>query len=180
MGISGTSGVIYGIRLLEELRKKKVETHLILTKACEQIIKEETNLSKDDVEALAAHHYDIDSFMAPIASGSFKTDGMVVTPCSMRTLSGIAHGYSENLLLRAADVTIKERRPLILVPRETPLSPIHLNNMLKLSRIGVTLLPAMPAFYHKPKSIDDIVNFIVGKVLDILEVDNSLYKRWGM
>ena len=181
VGISGTSGVIYGIRLLEELRKNRdVEIHLILTKAAETIIREETGLSKENVEALATHHYEIDCLTAPIASGSFRTDGMIVIPCSTKTLSGIAYGYSDNLLLRAADVTLKENRHLILVPRETPLSPIHLRNMLELSRIGVTILPAMPAFYHKPRTIDDMVNFVVGRALDILRIEHSLYQRWGM
>jgi len=179
IGVSGTSGVIYGVRLLEVLKEKNVETHLILTDVVESILREESNLSSRDVQALASNYYDVDCMTAPIASGSFMTDGMVVIPCSMKTLSGIAHGYSENLLLRAADVTIKENRRLILVPREMPLSPIHLQNMLELSRIGVTILPAMPAFYHKPKTINDLVDYVVGKVLDALKIEHSLYRRWG-
>lgn len=179
VGISGTSGIIYGIRLLEILKKKDVETHLVLTDVVESILSEETSLSSSDVKSLATQCYDVNCLTAPIASGSFRTDGMIVIPCSMKTLSGIAHGYSENLLLRAADVTIKENRRLILVPRETPLSPIHLHNMLELSKIGVTILPAMPAFYHKPKTIDDLVDYVVGKVLDVLRIEHSLYRRWS-
>ena len=179
VGISGTSGVIYGLKLLEILKEKGVETHLVLTDIVENILREEVGLTISEVKSLAKYCYDIDCLTAPIASGSFRTDGMVVIPCSMKTLSGIAHGYSENLLLRAADVTIKERRCLILVPRETPLSPIHLQNMLELSKIGVTILPAMPAFYHNPKTIDDIISYVVGKVLDILNIEHTLYQRWG-
>lgn len=178
VGISGTSGIIYGIRLLEILKKKDVETHLVLTDIAESILREETSLHSSDVKALATYFYNIDDLTALISSGSFRTDGMIIIPCSMKTLSGIAHGYSENLLLRAADVTIKENRRLILVPRETPLSPIHLQNMLDLSRIGIIILPAMPAFYHKPNTIDDLVNFVVGRVLDILKIEHSLYRRW--
>ena len=179
IGISGTSGVIYGIKLLQVLKEKRIETHLVLTDIVESILLKETSLTKNYLEMLATHYYDVRCMTAPIASGSFKTDGMVVIPCSMKTISGITHGYSENLLLRAADVTIKENRRLILVPRETPLSSIHLQNMLELSKIGVTILPAMPAFYHNPKTIDDLINYVVGKVLDILHIEHSLYNRWG-
>lgn len=179
VGISGASGVIYGIRLLQVLKDLRIDSHLVITKIGEMNIQIETDVSVGDVKKLATCCYDVDDLTAPIASGSFKTSGMVVVPGSMKTLSGIANGYSSNLLLRAADVTIKEGRPLILVTRETPLSPIHLRNMLKLAEIGVTILPPSPAFYNNPKSISDLFDHIVGKVLDILGVKHKLYKRWG-
>ena len=178
VGISGASGVVYGIRLLKELRKiDDVETHLTISRTAKKIIEAE-GFDREDVVALANHSYDVEDLTAPLTSGSFKVDGMVVIPCSMKTLAGIAHGYSDNLLLRAADVTLKEGRRLVLVPRETPLSPIHLKNMLKLAGIGVTILAAMPAFYHKPKTVDDVVAYIVGKVLDIFGIRHHLYRRW--
>ncbi len=179
VGISGSSGIIYGIRLLEVLSERKdIEVYLIITRAAELILREELSKSKESVVKLAEHFYEPDEMDAPIASGSFSIDGMVVVPCSMKTLAGISSGYSENLLLRVADVTIKENRPLIIVPRETPLSPIHLENMLKLSRIGVTVLPAIPAFYHKPSMVGDIVDYVIGKILDALNIEHSLFKRW--
>jgi 4-hydroxy-3-polyprenylbenzoate decarboxylase len=178
VAITGASGVIYGKRLLKVLQEKNVETHLIISKAAEKVIEHELEKTKEDIEKLANHAYDVNDWNAPIVSGSFKTDGMVIIPCSMKTLAGIAHGYSDNLALRAADVTLKEKRKLILIPRETPLNVIHLRNMLALAEQGVTILPAMPAYYHKPKDIDDLVDFVVGKVLDILEIDHALFKRW--
>jgi 4-hydroxy-3-polyprenylbenzoate decarboxylase len=178
VAITGASGVVYGKRLLELLREKKVETHLIISKAAERVIKHELGMAKDDVEKLADHAYDIDDWSAPIVSGSFKTDGMIIIPCSMKTLAGIAHGYSDNLVLRAADVTLKEKRRLILVPRETPLNVVHLRNMLALAELGVVVVPAMPAYYHKPKDIDGLVDFVVGKVLDLLGIKHRLYQRW--
>jgi len=179
VGISGASGVIYGVRVLEILKKKSIETHLVITPLAEEILKQETSLKKQELIKIANYHYNINDLAAPIASGSFLTQGMIIIPCSMKTLAGIACGYSDNLLLRAADVTLKERRPLIVVPRETPLRKIHLENMLKLSNEGAFILPAMPGFYYNPKTLDDIVNHIVGKVLDILGIDNNLYRRWG-
>jgi len=160
------------------LHNKNVETHLVISQTAERIIKHELNTAKKDVENLASHVYNADDWSSPIVSGSFKTDGMVIVPCSMKTLAGIANGYSNNVILRAADVTLKEKRKLILVPRETPLNVIHLRNMLELAKQGVLIVPAMPAYYHKPKSISDVVNYVVGKVLDLLGIEHTLYKRW--
>jgi 4-hydroxy-3-polyprenylbenzoate decarboxylase len=131
------------------------------------------------LEKLAQHVYDVDDLDAPVMSGSFQTDGMVIIPCTMKTLAGIAHGYADNLILRAADVTLKERRKLIVVPRETPLSIVHLRNLLEVAKLGVFVVPAMPAYYHKPEKIDDLVNFVVGKVLDCFNVEHRLFKRWS-
>ncbi len=178
VGITGASGVIYGIRLLEVLREKGIRTHLIITRAGKITIGYETSYKVSDVEALAHKTYQEDDIAASIASGTYRFDSMVVIPCSMKTLSGIVHGYSDNLLLRAAEVALKEDRKLILVPRETPLSVIHLENMLKAARAGAIILPAMPAFYTKPKTIGDIVDYVVGRVLDVLGVEHSLYSRW--
>jgi len=178
VAITGASGVIYGKRLLKVLREKNVETHLIISKAAKKVIKHELGTTKEDLEKLAEHVYDVDDWSSPVVSGSFKTDGMIIIPCSMKTLAGIAHGYSDNLILRAADVTLKEKRRLILVPRETPLNVVHLRNMLELAEQGVVIVPAMPAYYHKPKGIGDLVDFVVGKVLDLLGIDHTLYKRW--
>lgn len=179
VAITGASGVIYGKRLLEVLQKKGVETHLIVSEAAEGVIEHELEMAVKDLERLATRAYNAKNLSAPIVSGSFKTDGMVIVPCSMKTLAGICHGYSDNLILRAADVTLKEKRRLILVPRETPLNAIHLRNMLNLAEHGIVLLPAMPAYYHKPKSVEALVDHLVGKVLDLLEIEHSLYRRWG-
>jgi len=179
VAITGASGAIYGKRLLEVLRNKKIETYLIVSKAAEKVIEHELEIPKGDLEKLASHAYNADDLNAPVVSGSFKTDGMVIIPCSMKTLAGICHGYSSNLILRAADVTLKEKRKLVLVPRETPLSIIHLRNMLDLVKQGVVVLPAMPAYYHKPKNVDSLADFVVGKVLDILEIDHEIFRRWA-
>ena len=178
VAMTGASGVIYGKRLLELLRKEKVETYLVISQAAERIIDHELNLDRKKLETLADYVYENDDWYSPIVSGSFNTDGMVVAPCSMKTLAGIAGGYSENVILRAADVTLKENRTLILLPRETPLTGIHLQNMLNLAKQGVLIVPPTPAFYHNPKTIDDLVNYIVGKVLDLLGINHTLYKRW--
>jgi len=178
VAITGASGIIYGKRLLEVLRDREVETHLVVTDAAEKVAKHELDATKADLEKLADHAYNADNLFAPIVSGSFKMDGMVIIPCSMKTLAGIAHGYSQNLVLRAADVTLKEKRRLILVPRETPLSAIHLRNMLELAKQGALIVPAIPAFYHEPKTIEDIIDFVVGKVLDCLGIEHQLFKRW--
>jgi len=178
IGISGASGALYGTRLLEVLKNKKIETHLIVTNWGAEIIRHETGLSVDYVKTLASHVYDDNDLASDVSSGSFKFDAMIIIPCSMKTIAGIASGYSSTLLTRVADVALKEKRKLILVPRETPLSAIHLKNMLTLSRLGVVILPAMPAFYHKPKSINDLSNHIVGKVLDQLDIKHNLFKRW--
>lgn len=179
MAITGASGVIYGKRLLEVLRNKKIETHLIISKAAEKVMTHELQVSKEDVEKLAVQYYNVDDLSAPMVSGSYKTDAMIIIPCSMKTLAGIAHGYSDNLILRTADVMLKEKRKLILVPRETPLNVIHLSNMLELARQGVTILPAMPAYYHKPNNINQLVDYVVGKVLDCLSIDHELFLRWS-
>lgn len=178
VAISGASGAIYGIRLLEALRKKKLETHLILSEWTYVTIKAETNYLPEEVKKLASYSYAVKDLTAPLTSGSFLIEGMVIIPCSMKTLAAIACGYADNLISRAADITIKEGRKLILVPRETPLDAIHLENMLKLSRLGVVILPPMPAFYIKPSTIDDLVNHTIGKVLDQLGIHNNLYRRW--
>ena len=179
VAITGASGVVYGKRLLEVLQNKKIETHLIVSKVAEKIIEHELEATKKDIEKLASHVYSIDDLTAPIASGSFKTDAMIIIPCSMKTMAGIAHGYAENLILRAADVMLKEKRKLILVPRETPLNIIHLRNMLELAKQGVTIVPAMPAYYHKPKNVGNVVDYVVGKVLDCLGIEHTLFKRWA-
>ncbi|MFQ5758221.1 MAG: UbiX family flavin prenyltransferase [Candidatus Bathyarchaeia archaeon] len=178
VAITGASGVTYGKRLLEVLRSKNVETHLVISQAAERIIEHELDITKKDVENLATYVYEVNNWNSPIVSGSFKTEGMVIIPCSMKTLAGITHGYSDNVILRAADVTLKEKRKLILVPREAPLNAIHLRNMLELAENDVCIAPAMPAYYHKPKRIEDLVEFVVGKVLDILGIEHTLYKRW--
>jgi len=178
VGISGGSGVIYGIRLLEVLREKQAETHLIISPAARETIILETDHPISYVESLASFSYRPKDIAAAPASGSFKTDGMVIIPCSMKTLSGIANGYEENLLLRAAQVTLKERRTLILVPRETPLTIPHIKNMLRAAYAGAVILPAMPGFYHKPQTLQEIIDHVVGKVLDILGIQHDLYERW--
>jgi len=178
IALTGASGVIYGKRLLEELRNKKVETHLVISQAAKKIIKLELGASEKTLEKLATHVHEIDDWSSPIVSGSYKTDGMVIVPCSMKTLAGIASGFAENVILRAADVALKEKRKLILVPRETPMNNIHLRNMLDLAQQGAIIVPAMPAFYHQPKNINDLVDFMVGRVLDVLGIEHNLYKRW--
>jgi 4-hydroxy-3-polyprenylbenzoate decarboxylase len=179
VGVSGASGAIYAIRLLEVLKQMNVETHLILTPAGRENILLETEYGIEYVESLASAFYSHMDMDAAVSSGSFQTDGMVVVPCSMKTLAGIAHGYEENLLIRAALVTLKERRPLVLVPRETPVAIPHLKNMLLAAQAGAVILPAMPGFYHKPKTVDDLVNHVVGKILDVLGIKHELYKRWA-
>jgi 4-hydroxy-3-polyprenylbenzoate decarboxylase len=179
LGISGATGSIYGIRLLQVLKEKRIETHLIITPTAGKIIPQETSYSIKEVKHLAASIYQNEDLDAPISSGSFRTDGMVVIPCSIKSLSGIAHSHNENLLIRAADVTLKERRRLVLVVRETPLHQGHLEVMLEACRKGAILLPPMPAFYFHPKTIDELVNHTVGKVLDLFGVDHDLFNRWG-
>jgi len=178
VGISGASGAIYGIRALQVLRELGIETHLVLTAAALETIRLETDFKKSDVTRLATETHRLDDIASNIASGSYLTDGMLVIPCSMKTLAGIACGYSDNLLLKAADVTIKERRRLVLVVRETPLSLIHIENMATVTRAGAVVLPAMPAFYHKPKTVAALIDQVVGKALDVLGVDHHLVKRW--
>jgi 4-hydroxy-3-polyprenylbenzoate decarboxylase len=179
VGITGASGAIYGIRLLEVLSSTKdVETHLIVSEAAEAIIKYETDRSIQEAKELASFSYDIRDIGAQISSGSFKTDGMIVAPCTVKTMSAIANSYSENLLIRVGDVTLKERRPLLLLVRETPLHLGHLRNMARLCEMGATIMPPAPAFYHKPQTIQDIVDHTVGKMLDIFGIEHSLFQRW--
>jgi len=179
IGISGASGVIYGVRTLETLSKLNIETHLIITKAAIKNLKIETKYKLDDIESKASYVYDIENLKAPISSGSFKVDGMVIAPCSIKTLSAIANSYSDNLLIRAADVMLKERRRLILLVRETPLHEGHLELMIKVTKMGGIIMPPVPAFYHMPKTIEDLINQTVGKVLDLFQIDHNLFKRWG-
>ena len=179
VAITGSSGVIYGTKTLEALYNLKIETHLVLSEWGEKNIKFETSNTIDYVKSLATRHYDINNMAAAISSGSFLTDGMIIVPCSMKTLSSIANGYDDNLISRAATVAIKESRKLVVVPRETPLSRIHLENMLKLSQIGAIVLPAMPGFYHKPNSIDDLIDHIFRKILDQFSIGQNMFRRWG-
>lgn len=178
VGITGATGAIYGIRLLEELCKTEHHVSLILSPWAEKTIALETSYSVAAVAALADAVYDNEDLAAPLASGSHRTGATVIAPCSMKTLAAVAHGFGENLICRAADVALKERRPLVLVPRETPLTQIHLENMSKASACGAVLLPPMPAFYHKPQTIDDLINQTVGKILDVLDIPCALYQRW--
>jgi 4-hydroxy-3-polyprenylbenzoate decarboxylase len=179
IGISGATGAIYGIRLLETLSKSEVETHLIITEAAENTIRMETDWEIKEVKSLAKVAYDIKDLGADISSGSFLSEGMVIIPCSIKSLSGIANSFNENLLIRTADVTLKERRKLVLVVRETPLHLGHIELMHQASRIGATLLPPVPAFYFYPKTIDDLINHTVGKVLDLFGMNHHLFNRWG-
>jgi len=179
IGISGSSAPIYGIRLLEVLAAgAEVETHLVLTRSAERTIALETDWTAERVRTLANVDYTPEDLAASISSGSFRTAGMVVIPCSMKTLAGIAQGLSLNLLLRAADVTLKERRRLIVVPRETPLHLGHLRQMVAITEMGGVILPPVPAFYHRPATVEDLVDHTVGKVLDLLGVEHQLFRRW--
>jgi 4-hydroxy-3-polyprenylbenzoate decarboxylase len=178
LGITGASGVVYGVRLAGELVKDVSELAVVVSDAAREVMKVEAPDGLEELgkygRVLSEHELDAD-----VSSGSARFDATVVCPCSMKTLSAIANGYAYNLICRAADVAIKEHRRLVLVVREMPLSAVHLENMLKLARLGVVVLPASPGFYHSPKSIDDLVNHVVGKVLDLLGVESALFKRWG-
>ena len=178
VAITGASGAILGIKFLEELKKLEIETELIISEKAEIIIKTETEYDIKEVRELAIKNYEVNDLTAAPASGSYKVDKMVVIPCSMKTLAAIANGYSDNLISRVADVMIKERRRLILVARETPLNAIHLENMLKLTRLGVVIFPPIPSFYHKPQNIDDIVQHTIGRILDQAGIKIDI-KRWG-
>src|SRR5208282_751600 len=178
VGISGASGAIYGVRLLETLHANKIPAHLIVTKSAALTLKEEVDRSIDQVRALAETTYQNTDIGAAISSGSFKTRGMVIVPCSIRTLSDIAYGTTDSLLSRAADVTLKERRRLVLLVREAPLHAGHLRSMLAATENGAIIVPPVPAFYHRPKTIDDIVNQTVGRCLDLFDIDVGLVKRW--
>jgi len=179
IGIAGASGVIYGIRLLEKLSHiDDVETHLIISEIGEMIIKYETGLKIEDVKALANFSYDIRDIEAQLSSGSFKREGMIIAPCTVKTMSAIANSYTDNLLTRAADVTIKEGKKLVLVIRETPLHIGHLRNLERLAEIGAIIMPPIPAFYYKPKTIQDIIDHTIGKILDIFDMEHNLFQRW--
>jgi flavin prenyltransferase len=178
VGISGASGSIYGIRLLEALHDSPVEVHLVMSEAAKKVTQMETGYSVAQVEALADAVYDNDQIEAPISSGSFQTLGMVVAPCAVKSLSAIAHSYNDTLLARAADVALKERRKLVLVVRETPLHLGHLRLMAEVTEYGAVILPPVPSFYHEPKTIDDIIAHTVGKILDQFQLDHHLFRRW--
>lgn len=178
VAISGASGAVYGLRLLHVLKEMGVEVHLIVSPAGGINLRLETKTEATEVFKLAKHSYDVMDLAATISSGSFRTDGMVIVPCSTKTLSAVANGFSDNLITRAADVCLKEKRPLVLVPRETPLSEIHLRNMSVLARAGAVILPACPGFYHRPSSVDELVDQVVWKILDVLGIESSLVKRW--
>ena len=178
VAITGATGAIYGVRLLERLREASVETHLVISRWGARTLLHETPYSREQVEALATVVYRSADMGAAISSGSFQTDGMIVAPCSAKTLAAVAHGFGENLIHRAADVVLKERRKLVLVVREAPLSDIHLDNMLRLSRMGAVMLPPLPAFYTLPRTIDDIVDHTVSRVLDQFGVPVSGVERW--
>jgi 4-hydroxy-3-polyprenylbenzoate decarboxylase len=179
IGITGATGAIYGVRLLQRLREAGAETHLVISKWGVQTLLHETPHTKEQVEALADVAYTPGDMGAAISSGSFRVDGMIVAPCSAKTLGAIAHGVGDNLVHRAADVTLKERRRLVLAVREAPLSDIHLNNMLTLSRMGAVILPPMPAFYNHPRTIDDMVDHTVARMLDQFGLETPGSVRWS-
>jgi flavin prenyltransferase len=178
VGITGATGVIYGIRLLEVLKQSGIETHLILSEAARDNVGIETHFSPGQVEKLASRVHGIKDMAAAVSSGSFKTDGMVIVPCTIKTLSGVANSYDDNLIVRAADVVLKERRKLILVVRETPLHKGHLELMTRVSDLGGIILPPIPAFYFGPRTIEDLIDHTVGKILDLMGLDHNLFKRW--
>ncbi len=178
VAITGASGVIYGIRLVEVLKELKIENSLIISDAAKTVIKSETDLEIEDIISLADNYYEFDDLTASINSGSFKFDSLAIVPCSMKTLSSIAHGYAANTITRVADVSLKERRKIVIVPRETPLRTAHIKNMLTLSQEGAIILPPMPGFYSDHASVNDQINFVVGKILDSLNIENDLFKRW--
>ena len=178
VAITGASGVIYGIRLLEALKELNIENSLVISDAGKTVIVSETGYTAEEVIGLADAHYDFNDLTASINSGSFKFDALAIVPCSMKTLSSIANGYGANTITRVADVCLKERRNIVIVPRETPLRSVHLQNMLTLSQEGAVILPAMPGFYSDHDTVDDQINFIVGKILDSLKIENNLFKRW--
>ncbi len=179
VGISGASGIIYGVRVLQALKTLPVETHLVMTRMAEVTLALETRMKVADVRRLADVAYPISDLAAAISSGSFRTIGMIVAPCSMRSLGEIAHGITSNLLTRAADVVLKERRRLVLVTRETPLHTIHLRNLVTVSELGAIVAPPMPAFYNKPKTLDDVIDHTVGRILDLFDLDTGKVKRWS-
>ncbi len=179
VAITGSTGVIYGVKLLQVLKQNDIQTHLIITEWAKKCLALETDFKFDEIRSLGTTVSDETNMAASVSSGTHKIDGMIVIPCSMKTLSSIANGYDETLVARAAGVTLKESRRLVLVTRETPLTAINLENMLKLARLGVVILPPVPGFYTKPKTIDDLVSHTVGKCLDQFDIEHNLYKRWG-
>jgi 4-hydroxy-3-polyprenylbenzoate decarboxylase len=180
VGISGASGAIYGIRLLETLKALDIDSFLIVSKAAEKTIRLETSYSVEQVKGMATVCYDPEDIAAPVSSGSFnKTMGMVILPCSIKTLSALANSFNVNILIRAADVTLKERRKLVVGLRETPLHSGHLELMLRLTRMGAILFPPVPAFYHHPKTIEDIIDHSIGKILDLFGIESPSFKRWA-
>lgn len=178
VGITGASGAIYSIRLLEVLKAAGCETHCVVSEAGWQVLEYECNITKQDIMDRVSCLHDVHNIAASIASGSFKTEAMVVVPCSMGTLGAISNGISNNLLVRAADVMLKEGRKLILVPRETPFNAIHLGNMLKLAQLGVRIVPACPGFYHRPANLEEVIDMMVGKICDAIGVEHELFTRW--
>jgi len=180
VGISGATGAIYGVRMLEVLaRIKDIETHLVMSRAAKMTIQVETPHSVKEVEAMADVVHDVNNVGASISSGSFRTEGMVIAPCSMKSMGGIAHSIGGDLLVRAADVVLKERKKLVLVARETPLHLGHLESMAALTRMGAVIFPPVPAFYHRPKTLDDIINQTVTRILDQFDIDLTLFERWS-
>ncbi len=180
IGITGATGVMYGIRLLEVLSSSNdIETHLIISEAGEMNIEGETNRKIEDIKKLASFSYDIRDVGARLASGSFQRDGMIIAPCTVKTMSALANSYTENLLIRAGDVTLKERKKLVLLVRETPLHIGHIRNMEKLCEMGAIIMPPVPAFYHKPKTIQDIIDHTIGKTLDMFDIKHNLFPRWS-
>ena len=179
IGMTGSTGVIYGVRIMEVLKEQNVETHLVITEWAKKCLAMETDYKLDQLKALATEYSDDSNLASGISSGTYKHDRMIVVPCSMKSLSAISNGYDETLVTRAAGVTLKESRKLVLVTRETPLTAINIENMLKLARLGVVILPPVPGFYTRPKSIHEIIDHTVGKCLDQFNINHDLYKRWG-
>ena len=179
LGITGATGICYGIRLLEILKETEHHVTLVMSPWAEKNVVFESNVTVEDIKAMADTVCDYDDLSAPAASGSHGIDAVIIAPCSMKTLSAVANGYSDNLIVRSADVALKERRPLLLMARETPLTAIHLRNMLTVTEAGGILIPPMPAFYHHPQTIEDVIDQSVGKVLDLLNISHDLYRRWG-
>lgn len=179
LAITGASGIIYGIRTLEELSRAGYTVHFMVSECAQTILLHETDYTVDDLASMADEHIAEDDIAAGVASGSFCYDAAVIVPCSLKTLAGIAHGYASNAIIRMGMVTLKEGRPLIIVPRETPLDLISLQNMVTVRQAGATVLPAMPGFYHLPKTVDEFVDHLVGKILDQLGIEHDLFERWG-
>lgn len=178
VAITGASGVVYGKRLIEVLKDLGKDTAVVVSDPAKIILEYELGIKEDEIKKIATEYYHPKDLTSSINSGSFQLESMVIIPCTMKTLSAIANGYANNAVTRAADVTLKEHRKLVIVPRETPLRSVHLENMLKISKEGGIILPAMPGFYHTPQNIDGLVDFIVGKILDVLGVENNLFQRW--